>query len=81
MALTLNGRPATFVVDTGANMTVLDESFADAFGLTPWSGAQPTAIGIGGPLNARQARIDSLEIGGIAIRERRIVVAGIQTDR
>lgn len=77
VALTLNRRAATFVVDTGANMTVLDERFADAFGLTPGAGAAPTAIGIGGPLNARQARVDSFEIGGIPIRARRVVVAAI----
>ena len=77
VALTLNGRPATFVVDTGANMTVIHAGFADEYGVVPGAGAPPAAIGISGPLEARQSSVESLEIGGVRIRQRRIVVAGI----
>ena len=77
VALTLNGRPATFVVDTGANMTVIHDDFAERFDLTADAGLRAPAIANGGALRARQAGLESMSIGGIPIRRGRIVVAGL----
>ena len=71
----LNGREALFILDTGANLSVVDEPHARAFGLTE-RGARPGAgVAIGGSVSARQVSIESLELGGVAVRQRRIVVA------
>jgi len=67
--LSLNGREATFVVDTGANVSVLHAPFADDFGLSDDRAAR------GG--QARLVRIDSLQLGGVAIRQNRIVLADL----
>lgn len=76
---TINGRTGRFVLDTGANVTVIDTSQAERFGLS---------LGGGGPLfrrglpaspsgSASQIAIDSFEIGSITIRQRRIVTADL----
>lgn len=71
----LNGREALFILDTGANLSVVDEAHARAFGLSD-RGARPGAgMAIGGSVSARQVPIESLELDGVAIRQRRIVVA------
>jgi hypothetical protein len=75
--LTLNGRDATFVVDTGANVSVLHAPFAREYDLSTDSASPGGAIGIGGSGQARQVRIESLRIGGIAIRQQRIVLADL----
>jgi predicted aspartyl protease len=73
----LNGRAATFVLDTGANATVLHAPFAAEFDLTSEGGAPAGAIGLGGTLSARQVPIETLVMGGIAIRRDRIVTADL----
>ena len=74
---TLNGRPALFVLDTGANLTVLDEDHVRAFGLDESGARRGSGAAIGGAVAARQHSIDSLTVGGIDIRQRRIVVADL----
>jgi len=76
VAARLNGREALFVLDTGANVSVIDDDHAAAFGLGEAT-AMPGGAVIGGVGSARQARIDSLALGGIAIRQRRIVVTDL----
>lgn len=70
----LNGKPASFVVDTGANRSVLHTPFAAEFGLTGTPIGVGGAIGVGGSVKASQAPIQSLEIGGVPIRQRRIMM-------
>ena len=58
----LNGKPASFVVDTGANRTVLHAPFAGEFGLT----GKP--IGMGGAIGGvaiRQSRIMMTDLGQV----------------
>lgn len=74
---TLNGQPALFVVDTGANVSVLHASFARSFGITADPGAMGGAVGIGGSGEARQAGIDQLRIGPVDIRQRSLVLADL----
>jgi Aspartyl protease len=72
----LNGRAALFVLDTGANVSVVDDDHAAAFGLT---GAAVRGRGeiVGGGPQARQVGIDRLELGGIPIRQRSMVVTDL----
>jgi hypothetical protein len=74
--VTLNGRPGTFVLDTGANTTVLHTAYADEFGLAE-GGRVGGAIGIGGALQARQVGVDSFAIGHVPVRLRRIMVTDL----
>jgi predicted aspartyl protease len=76
---TINGRTGSFVLDTGANVTVINASQMERFGLSPGIGG----LGIGGPLrsgpatNANQAAVDSFEVGPITVRQSRVVTADL----
>jgi hypothetical protein len=73
----LNGVSGVFVLDTGANLSVVDAASADTFGLEPSRFSTGQAFGIGGGQNTSIARIDSLEISGMDIRAQRIAIANI----
>jgi clan AA aspartic protease (TIGR02281 family) len=76
---TINGRTANFVLDTGANVTVVTTSEAPRFGLSPGK-AQPArrgAPGAGAPANAEQVAIDSFTIGSVSVRQSRVVLADL----
>jgi predicted aspartyl protease len=73
----VNGYPGAFVVDTGANASVLHAGDAAAFGVGQGITLPGAAVGLGGPMQARQARIDTMRIGGIGIRQSRIMVADL----
>lgn len=73
----LNGRPATFVVDTGANATVLHAAFAGEFGLGGRPTARGGATGIGGSMAAEQVRIESFALGPVETRHRRMMTTNL----
>lgn len=64
---TINGQNGSFVLDTGANVTVISASAVERFGLSSGSG-----VG-----TARQVAIDSFAIGPISVRQSRVVVADL----
>jgi hypothetical protein len=72
----LNGRTGTFVLDTGANVSVVHAPLAASYGL-PDKGAAGGAFGVGGALNARQVKLESLRLGGIQIRQDRIMTSDL----
>jgi hypothetical protein len=72
----LNGKPALFVVDTGANATVVHAPYAAEFGLAKGGGAAG-AIGLGGSIKASQVGIRSLRIGGMDIRRPRVLTTDL----
>jgi hypothetical protein len=72
---TLNGKAASFVVDTGANASVLHTPYAAEFGIS--GKAVGGAIGVGGALKASRASIRSLDIGGVTIRRDRIMTTDL----
>ena len=74
---TLNGRLGTFVLDTGANVSVLHAAYADEFGISGEAALPGAAIGLGGSMNARQVSIDSLRLGPVPIRQSRMAVADL----
>jgi predicted aspartyl protease len=62
VAATLNGRPATFVVDTGAGRTVIHAPAAAGFGIE--TKAAPSIIGVGaaGTASIAQGKVNELSI-------------------
>ncbi len=60
--VTVNGRPATFVVDTGAGRTVIHRPHTETFGLAVARGPQGTAIGAGGATAINQVRVNEFTI-------------------
>lgn len=58
----LNGRPATFVVDTGAGRTVIHQPHLAKFGLQPGGGPVGTAIGAGGATAVSRVGINDLTV-------------------
>ena len=75
--VTLNGRPGLFVLDTGANVSVIEDDHAALFGLAGRGGGRGPGIAIGGSVAARQAGIESLQLGGVPVRQRRIAIADL----
>jgi clan AA aspartic protease (TIGR02281 family) len=75
---TVNGRSGSFVLDTGANATVIDSKHAQAFGLSGGSaGLRGVAGGLAGAATANQVSIETFGIGSLQIRQRRIVTADL----
>lgn len=74
----INGHKGNFVLDTGANVTVINASQAERFGLSSGGGA---LRGLGGtpPAGAsgvaHQVAIDSFKIGAITVSQSRVVTA------
>ncbi len=75
--VTLNGRPGLFVLDTGANISVVEDDHAEHFGLSEASALGRPGIALGGAVAARQAKVDSLSLGPVGIRQDRIAVADL----
>nr|WP_314444149.1 retropepsin-like aspartic protease [uncultured Sphingomonas sp.] len=73
---TINGRSGSFVVDTGANVTVVDASHRQFFGISDTQGGRGAVVGgMAGATGARQVSVEGLRIGAIAARQSRVVVA------
>jgi len=62
----INGRGVIFVVDTGATAVALPESLASSLGIR--RGASRTVLTAAGPTQGYQAKLDSVEIGGLSLR-------------
>jgi predicted aspartyl protease len=67
---TIEGRQGTFLVDTGANASILQKRFADAHGLLEGRPSiELTVAGAGGDDRAVAARFDSFSFGGARLKE------------
>ena len=73
----INGREGTFILDTGANATVLHSGAAERFGVGEGSVVPGVAIGLGGSMQARRAPIESMEIGGVPIRRSDVMTSNL----
>jgi clan AA aspartic protease (TIGR02281 family) len=72
----MNGEAATFILDTGANASVVHAASAKRLGL-PDKGIPAGAFGLGGGMKAQQVKLERLEIGGVDIRRGRIMIADL----
>jgi hypothetical protein len=70
--VTLNGKPGTFVVDTGAGATVIHAPYAASFVGQAKATAQGQAIGAGGSTALTAYPVSELTIGGTATGLRQI---------
>ncbi len=77
VSASINGREGVFVLDTGANVSVIDSDHAGRFGLGGGKASAGGAMVLGGANAARQVGIESLSLGGIAIRQRRMVLTDL----
>lgn len=73
----LNGRPGLFVLDTGANVSVVEDDHVAAFGLGGGRATRGPAIAHAGSVAARQVAVDDFVLGGLPIRQRRIAIADL----
>jgi hypothetical protein len=77
----INGVSGDFVLDTGANMTVVSIEQAERFGLSAGAGGgflgAGQAVFVGSAGGARQAAVRSFTITGIDVRQRRVLIADL----
>lgn len=73
----VNGKRATFLLDTGANATVVHRGHAETFGLVPQRGVFGTAAGLGGTLQASRASVESLRVEDQEIRQSHVMIADL----
>ena len=73
---TINGHRAAFLVDTGATLTAVSQSTADAAGLEPRQGGMPIRLSTAnGDVSAYTTSIDELRFGNVAARGLDAVIA------
>ncbi|HWK35670.1 aspartyl protease family protein [Sphingomonas sp.] len=75
-AMTVNGRDAVAVLDTGVSYTIASQVFADAIGLKPAAAGRADAIGGSVPLG--WAPIETLRLGGLTRTGGRIAIADLK---
>lgn len=73
----VNGKEGVFILDTGANLSVIDSDHVAHFGLARARGRPGGATGLGGSNSARQVPIDSLAFGPVKLRQRRMVITDL----
>lgn len=73
--MTVNGRPATAVLDTGVSYTVASKLFAATLGLKPAIAGR--AVAIGGSVSLGWAAVEQLSVGGLTRSGGRLAVADL----
>jgi predicted aspartyl protease len=73
--VTINGKPAHMIVDTGAWISLVNRSSLDYLGLTAVD-AHSEVIGIDGTSRLLQTTMDSIELGAWRSRDVRVYVGG-----
>jgi aspartyl protease family protein len=68
----VNGRPVTFLLDTGATQVAVSRDLADALGLD--RGPAVSTQTANGPVTAWTTRLDRIELGAISLRGVRAVI-------
>ena len=77
VSATINGRPATLFVDTGAPATVLGGGAVSRFGLKPHASVSGLRLnGIGGEAQTQVATVSSLSFGQFRLADQPVFVVG-----
>jgi len=69
----INGQPVRFLVDTGATDVAVSDQFARSIGLE--FGPRMTVLTAAGPVRGWQTRLDSVQLGGLALTDVRATIA------
>src|SRR5215469_12268160 len=69
----VNGTPTTFILDTGAERTLMGEDVVRRLGIARDSWVASTVLGIGGYQERPNALPRSLQLGGVALRRHTIL--------
>lgn len=64
----INGRPVTFLVDTGATIVAINSVIASSLGLNPERGRIMRATTASGVVESREVYIETIKVGGITAR-------------
>jgi predicted aspartyl protease len=73
--VTVNGVSDPWLLDTGANQTVVTQSFAKRLGLTPLPGAAPAGSGLTGrTISIQAAVLPELHLGGATLSNVAVVI-------
>ncbi|HEX9442674.1 MAG TPA: retropepsin-like aspartic protease, partial [Candidatus Binatia bacterium] len=70
----VNGAPVSFILDTGADITIVPQSFAARLGVDPKSGIFITMSGIGGTVEVPLVETDSVAVGEAEVRNLEVTV-------
>lgn len=70
----VNGAPVKFILDTGADITIVPQSFAARLGVNPKSGIFITMAGIGGNVDVPLVEADSVTVGDAEVRNLEVTV-------
>jgi predicted aspartyl protease len=73
--LSANGKPANFILDTGANFSTMSESEARRLGLMIYEGSVEGTVSTGGQVAFRVAVADRLKVGNVRLRNVAFLVA------
>lgn len=68
----INGRPVTFLVDTGATDVAVPEATARALGLS--FGPQVSVMTAAGPVSAWRTRLERVAVGGLVLEDVRALI-------
>src|SRR5690348_531182 len=68
VSVQVNGTPTTFILDTGAERTLMGEDVVHQLGLPRDSWVASTVLGIGGYEERPNALPRSLQLGGVILR-------------
>ena len=74
--VSIRGRPASYIVDTGANFSLMSESEARRLGLAIHEGGASVTDITGGTMGARTTVVDELQVGATILRHIAFLVVG-----
>lgn len=77
VSASVNGREGVFILDTGANVSVIDTEHAAYFGVGSGSVRRGGAVVMGGARPARQVSVESLSLGPVDVRQRSLVLTDL----
>ena len=75
---TINGRPSRLILDTGAESSIIGIAAAKRLGVTSKFDFARSMGGIGQTMGTGDARLDSMNLGGVALTYPRVLVGPIE---
>jgi aspartyl protease family protein len=67
---TIDGKPVSFMVDTGSSVVALNETSAAALGMRPTPADYNATVGTAnGSVRAARARLGTVDVGGVVVRD------------